>query len=288
LSAIGNKLREGFRLLSWAQYHEAEQKFQKAVTLSKRIHGPYHHETIQGAYGLLETYDLQHRYDDAELLAMDLVQTATTSLGDKHRETLRATSYYAAMVSKQDRWDDAEGIFLVLERDYCELHGKSYHGTLLAMVRRANNMLNRGALPEGINYAQDIFRTFREASELPLPESSSAMEHIWWFKRSCKRWRAAKELLSTLWQLSRDVQGKAHPETLHIMLCLAFWYNHDPELDAQNVLPSKSKRQRGLKVLEEVAELTLGALGRQHVYTTVTNAEIGHFKLLDKYEGTLD
>jgi len=279
LENISETLNYGFRLLSKTQYQEAEQYFKSAVALSKRIHGPSHQDTIRGVYGLLETYDSQHRYDDAELLAMDLAQTTKTSLGNKDKETLRALSYYAAMVSKQNRSDEADAIFSVLERDYCEVHGKSHHGTQLVMVRRASNMLHQRTLQEVRNYAQDIFKWFREASELPLPDNSSAIEHIWWFKRSCKRWRTAEELLSPLWQLSRDIQGEAHPETLCIMLCLAFLYNHDPELEALSLLPSETRRLKGLKMLEEIAAISLRALGRQHVFTTVSNAEINHIRL---------
>jgi hypothetical protein len=279
--SIDNALDAGFLLLSVTQYHEAEQEFKKGVALSKRIHGPCHENTIRGVYGLLEAYDLQHRYDDAELLAMDLVETAKTSFGEKNKETLRALSYYAAMVSKQTRWDDAEEIFSVVERNYNEVCGKTYQGTLLAMVRRANNMLHQGSLREGRNYSDDIFKRLKEASEAPLPYNRDAIHHILWFKRLRKRWNDAEELLSPLWQLSRDVQGEAHPETLTIMLCLANLHNYNRELKEVN---SKAALAKGSRMLEEVAEISLRVLGPQHVFTKVSNAEIKHMTILGRYK----
>jgi hypothetical protein len=279
---IEESLDFGFKSFNESHYQGAEENLKKAVALSKRIQGPFHDDTFRGIFGLLDICDMLHRHDDAELLAMDLVQTAKTGLGEKHGTTLRALSYYATIVSKQNRYHEAEEIFSTLENDQCKVHGRAYHGTLLTMVRRANNMRHLEELQEWKSYSENIFKEFREAFQCPFSDDASAIYHYMWFKRSSEHWTGREEMLSLMWQLSKDVRGEAHTETLRIMLCLAFLYIHDPETERGHLIPSITKRHKALKIVEMVADISSRALRRDNLFTVISNAEIKQIKEWDR------
>ena len=82
--------------------------------LSLRLHcitGKRHPATLQTMNNLANTYKMEGKYMDAELLYIDCLEKMKSALGSNHPDTLQTMNNLANNYSRQDNHEDAEEMY---------------------------------------------------------------------------------------------------------------------------------------------------------------------------------
>jgi tetratricopeptide (TPR) repeat protein len=67
-----------------------------------------HHRTLTTMHNLASIFKSQGRYEDAELLIKQVLQSQEKHLGSEHVSTVITRYYLASIFTSQGRYDDAE------------------------------------------------------------------------------------------------------------------------------------------------------------------------------------
>jgi tetratricopeptide (TPR) repeat protein len=158
------------------------------MKVRKTILGGEHSDTLDGVAMVGLAYNLNGRWDDAEKLFVQVMETSKTKLGVDYPSTLMSMANLASTYRNQGRWDDAEELFVqVMETSKTKL-GVDYPSTLTSMANLASTFWNQGRWDDAVG-----FHAIRHlACRLQYhPEEDIAIRHLapsiecWyiWFSR---------------------------------------------------------------------------------------------------------
>lgn len=195
--------------------------FAQAIKLAERLYHPKDPVTFELICNVMQKYVSQSRYEDAELLGLDLVKKSKAILGETHEYTLKGQHYLSVAMSKEGRWDAAEEILRHLVLSYDKILGETHFMTILSRARRAENMFNLDS-QKGTEYLQKVMDRFETFLDYKSLEKLSANKSVPLLDSKIKRSEGDKEMLSVLADVSRTIKGEGDPGTLLIMLCQSF------------------------------------------------------------------
>lgn len=261
-STIRGRITKGGNAQRNRLHKDAEMEYELAARLSRRIFGSRHMDTLDCDYGLLTAYLSQDRPDEAELLALELVNATKASMHKNTMKPLESVGYRAAILFQENHWSAAERLFADLVGSYDLVMGKAHNDTLHIMGKRAEHILNGKDHQKGYQYAREVLQRF-EDSIADRPDVDACVDkHVAWLKSTRIRWASAEEMLKTLLGLSRSTKGETDPITLLIMFCLVLSYSHKPNFE----------RLEGRAIREEVLEISRRDLGANHRWKVICYA----------------
>ncbi|KAJ5202881.1 hypothetical protein N7449_004960 [Penicillium cf. viridicatum] len=113
-----------------------------------KISGAEDEDTLNSTAMLAEAYRLEGRWEEAEKLEVQVVETRKTKLGVDHPSTLSGMANLASTYSNQGRWEEAEQLEVqVMETSKTKL-GVDHPDTLTSMANLASTYRNQGRWEE--------------------------------------------------------------------------------------------------------------------------------------------
>jgi hypothetical protein len=97
-----------------------------------KILGEEHQEALASTEMLAKGYWLEGRWEEAEQLEVQVMETRKTKLGEDHPDTLSSMANLASTYSKQGRWEEAEQLEVqVMKMSKTKLGRRSSATTIL-------------------------------------------------------------------------------------------------------------------------------------------------------------
>ena len=116
------------------RYNEASNAFSLLVKTLQQVLGEEHPKTLDNMGNLAATYRAQGRLEDAETLALHVLEVETRVLGDKdHPSILSTRDNLAITYYMQGRWKEAEELQLQVMEARLRVFGDEHPRTLISM-----------------------------------------------------------------------------------------------------------------------------------------------------------
>ncbi|KAK3937548.1 hypothetical protein QBC46DRAFT_460804 [Diplogelasinospora grovesii] len=158
------------------------------------------------------------RWEEAEELFVQVMETRKTKLGADHPDTLTSINNLASTLWNQGRWEEAEKLFVqVMETSKTKLRA-DYPDMLMSMANLASTYRKQGRWEE----AEKLFMRVMETSKTKLgadhPSTLTSMANLASTYRNQGRWEEAEKLFMQL--------GADHPDMLTSIANLASTYRN--------------------------------------------------------------
>ncbi|ORY18336.1 hypothetical protein BCR34DRAFT_670856 [Clohesyomyces aquaticus] len=202
------------------------------------------------------------RYNEAEELFVQVMQTRKRVLGEEHLDTLTSMANLASTFWNQGRWKEAEALEAQVMETRKRVLGEEHPDTLTSMANLALTYRNQGRWKE----AKELFVQVMEMRKRVLgeehPETLTSMANLASTYRNQGRWKEAEELEVQVMETSKRVLGEEHLDTLASMANLASTYRNQ----------GRWKEAEELEV--QVMETRKRVLGEEHPDTLTSMANL--------------
>ncbi|KAL2859978.1 purine and uridine phosphorylase [Aspergillus lucknowensis] len=156
-------------------------------------------------------YWSQGRWNEAEKLEVQVMETSKTVLGAEHPDTLSSTANLASTYWNQGRWNKAEKL----------------------MANLASTYWNQGRWNEAEKLFVQVIETSKRVLGADHPDTLSSMANLASTYRNQGRWNDAEKLFVQVMEKRKTVLGAEHPSTLASMHNLAHtWHSQKKTHDA--------------------------------------------------------
>ncbi|PZD25883.1 CDC6, Cdc6-related protein, AAA superfamily ATPase, partial [Pyrenophora tritici-repentis] len=189
----------------------------------------------------------QGRWNDAEKLEVQVMETRKTKLGADHPDTLTSMANLASTYRNQGRWNDAEKLFVqVMETSKTKL-GADHPSTLTSMANLASTYWNQGRWNDAEKLEMQVMETSKTKLGADHPDTLTSMANLASTYRNQGRWDDAEKLEMQVMETRKTKLGADHPSTLTSMANLAstYWnqgrWNDAEKLFVQVMETSKTK-----------------------------------------------
>jgi tetratricopeptide (TPR) repeat protein len=200
------------------------------------------------------------RYEEAEELFLQVMQTTKEVFGNEHPYTMASMGNLASTYRSRGRWSEAEELELqVKETMQRALDGEHPH-TLLSIGNLACTYSHQGRWHEAAELEAQVMQTRKKVLGDEHPHTLLSIGNLASTNMHQGRWREAEGLQVQLIQTMQQVLSHEHPYTLLSMGNLACTYSHQgrwheaAELEAQVMQTRK-------KVLGDEHPHTLASMG---------------------------
>lgn len=120
-----------------------------------KLLGAEDEEALASTTMLAEAYSLEGRWEDAEQLEVQVMETRKTKLGVDHPDTLTSMANLASIYWNQGRWEEAEQLFVqVIETRKTKL-GVDHPNTLTSMANLAYTWKSSGYNTQALDLLRD-------------------------------------------------------------------------------------------------------------------------------------
>ncbi|KAF2680652.1 kinesin light chain [Lentithecium fluviatile CBS 122367] len=185
------------------------------------------------------------RYDEAEELFVQVMETfkrvlgeehpdtltsmanlASTVLGEEHPDTLTSMANLASTYRNQGRWKEAEEL-QAKELGICSrVLGEEHPSMLTSMANLASTFRNQGRWKEAEELELQVMETRKRVLGEEHPDTLTSMANLASTYRNQGRWKEAEELDVQVMETFKRVLGEEHPDTLTSMANLASTYRN--------------------------------------------------------------
>ncbi|KAJ6142476.1 hypothetical protein N7471_001929 [Penicillium samsonianum] len=210
-----------------------------------------HEETIDSTSMLASTYRKQGRWEVAEQLFVQVMETRKMKLGEDHPSTLSSKANLASTYRKQGRWEVAEQLFVqVMETSKMKL-GKDHPDTLTRMANLAMTYRKQGRWEE----AEQLFVQVMETSKMKLgkdhPDTLTSKANLASRYTEQGRWEKAEQLEVQVIETRKIKLGEDHPSTLTSKANLASTYRKQGRWKEAEQLEVRVMETRKMKLGED-------------------------------------
>ncbi|KAJ5827849.1 hypothetical protein N7447_004612 [Penicillium robsamsonii] len=227
-----------------------------------KICGAEDEDTLHSTAMLGVAYRLQGRWEEAEQLELQVMETSKTKLGEDHPDTLTSMANLASTLWNQGRWEEAEQLFIqVMETSKTKL-GAAHPDMLTSMANLASTLWNQGRWEEAEQLELQVMETSRTKLGADHPDTLTSMANLASTYRNQGRWEEAEELELEVMETSRTKLGADHPDTLTSMANLASTYRNQGRWEEAEELEL------------EVMETSRTKLGADHPDTLTSMANL--------------
>ncbi|KAJ5627172.1 hypothetical protein N7528_004599 [Penicillium herquei] len=237
-----------------------------------KMYGADHEEALDSTAMLAEVYELEGRWEEAEQLNVQVLETRKMNLGAEDLSTLKSMTNLALIYSKQGRWEEAEQLNLQVMETRKRKLGADHPDTITSIANLASTLWKQGRWEE----AEQLELHVMEMSKIKLgvdhPDTLISMGNMALTYGKQGRWEKAEQLQLQVVEISKVKLGIDHPDTLNNMgkLALILW-NQDRWEEAEKIqvhVMERSKVKLGvdhpdtLEIMGNLA-LTLWDQGRR-------------------------
>ncbi|KAK3984480.1 kinesin light chain [Cladorrhinum sp. PSN332] len=228
-----NNLASTYR--NQGRWEEAEKLFVQVMEIRKTKFGADHPDTLvtmgnlalaymnQGRLEEAEKLFVQGRWEEAEKLDAQVMETNKTKLGADHPSTLASMNNLALTYTNQGRWEEAEKLFVqVVETNKTKL-GADHPDTLTSMANLALTYRNQGRWEEAEKLDVQVMETRKTKLGADHPDTLTSMNSLSCTWKSQGRHADALALMKDCAQARQRVLGNEHPYTLSSLATVAEW-----------------------------------------------------------------
>ncbi|RII22471.1 hypothetical protein CUC08_Gglean000061 [Alternaria sp. MG1] len=192
------------------------------------------------------------RYEEAEELQMQVMETMKRVLSDEHPDTLTSMANLAATYWNQGRWTEAEELQMQVMETSKRVLSDEHPDTLTSMANLALTYWNQGRWKEAEELQMQVMETRKRVLSDEHPHTLTSMANLAATYRNQGRWKEAEELELQVMETRKRVLSDKHPDTLTSMANLAF------------TLQSQARDEEALALMERCFQLREQVLGKQH------------------------
>ena len=203
------------RLLPHAQY-----------ALSHSLADNDNEERLQLASKCAATLFSDGRYEEAEELEVQVMQTSKRVLSDEHPDTLASMADLAATYTKQGRWEEAEELQVQVMQTRMRVLTNEHPNTLSSMNNLAATYSNQGRWEEAEELQVQVMQTRMSVLTNEHPDTLASMNNLASTYSKQGRWEEAEELEVHVMQASKKVLSDEHPNILASIGNLASTYRN--------------------------------------------------------------
>jgi tetratricopeptide (TPR) repeat protein len=164
------------------------------------------------------------RYEEAEELFVQVMQTRKRVLGDEHSYTLTSMANLASTYRNQGRWKEAEELNVQVMQTRKRVLGDEHPDMLTSMHNLAATYCNRGRWKEAEELQVQVMQARKRVLGDEHPDTLTSMANLTTTYRNQGRWKEAEELNVQVMHAMKRVLGDEHPDTLTSMHNLAATY----------------------------------------------------------------
>jgi tetratricopeptide (TPR) repeat protein len=166
------------------------------------------------------------RYNEAEKLFAEVVETRKRVLGSDHPDTLTSMANLALTYRNQGRWKEAEELGVQVMETRKRALGLEHPDTLTSMANLASTYRNQGRLKEAEELGVQVMETSLRVLGSEHPDTLTSIANLASTYRDQGRLKEAEELEVQVMETSSRVLGSEHPDTLTSMANLASTYRN--------------------------------------------------------------
>ncbi|KAK3353279.1 hypothetical protein B0T25DRAFT_207363 [Lasiosphaeria hispida] len=181
------------------------------------------HEGFAGST-LGRVYYDEGRWDEAEKLEVQVMETHKTRLGADHPDTLSSMANLASTYWNQGRWEEAEKLEVQVMETHKTRLGADHPDTLSSMASLASTYWNQGRWEEAEKLDVQVVETRKTRLGADHPNTLSSMASLASTYRNQGRWEEAEKLGIQVMETYKTKLGADHPDTLSSMANLASTY----------------------------------------------------------------
>ncbi|KAF1346346.1 kinesin light chain 3 [Lizonia empirigonia] len=248
-------------LYSDGRYKAAGELFVQVME-TKRVLGDEHPDTLTSMANLAATYRNQGRWNEAEKLEVQVMETRKRVLGDEHPDMLTSMANLAATYRNQGRWNEAEKLFVQVMETTKRVLGDKHPDTLTSMANLASTYWNQGRWNEAEKLFVQVMETTKRVLGDEHPDTLTSMANLAATYRNQGRWNEAEKLFVQVMETRKRVLGDKHPSTLTSMANLASTYWN------------QGRWNEAEKLFVQVMETRKRVLGDKHPSTLTSMANL--------------
>ena len=187
-----------------------------------------------GKYGvsvLLHSYNIltlaiksTGRYQDAERLEQQVLETVREDLGENHPDTLTIMNNLAMTYYDQGRYEEAEKLQKQAFQIRREVVGETHLHTQISRSNLASIYTEQGQYEEAEKLHKQVFRIEREVLGETHPRTLVSINNLATTYFQQGRFEEAEKLHKQVFRIRREVLGETHPRTLVSINNLATTY----------------------------------------------------------------
>ncbi|EDU51259.1 kinesin light chain [Pyrenophora tritici-repentis Pt-1C-BFP] len=198
------------------------------------------------------------RYEEAEELGVQVMQSRKRVLGHEHPDTLSSMTNLASTYWNQGRWKEAEELGVQVMQSRKKVLGGEHPDMLISMGNLASTYRNQGRWKEAEELEVQVIQSSKRVLGHEHPDtlrSTANLASTYWNQG---RWKEAEELGEQVMQARKRVLGDEHPDTLISMGNLASTYRNQ----------GRWKEAEELEV--QVMQARKRVLGDKHPHTLIS------------------
>ncbi|RYN79403.1 hypothetical protein AA0119_g13528, partial [Alternaria tenuissima] len=179
------------------------------------------------------------RYEEAEELEVQVMETRKRVLSDEHPDTLTSMANLALTYCNQGRWKEAEELQMQVMQTRKRVLSDEHPDMLTSMGNLASTYWNQGRWKKAEELEMQVMETRKRVLSDEHPDTLISMGNLASTYRNQGRWKEAEELEMQVMETMKRVLSDEHPDTLTSManLALTYWnqgrWNEAEELQMQ-------------------------------------------------------
>ncbi len=200
--------------MTQGRFKISEEKVQKAINLRRSYLDLDHLNHLQSVSLLAKIYTLQRRWDEAEQLQVQILETSKRVLKADHPFTLASIGNLAVTYRGQRRWDEAEKLLVQVMETMKRVLKPDRSDMLAIMAELAMIYRNQERWDEAEKLLVQVMKTMKRVLESDHPDTLIIMFHlavIYWSQGRCAE---AIALMRSTVDVQKKVIGEDHPHTV--------------------------------------------------------------------------
>ena len=191
------------------------------------------------------------RWDEAEKLEVQVMETRKRVLKEEHPDTLTSMANLASTYRNQGRWDEAEKLEVQVMETRKRVLKEEHPDTLTSMANLASTYRNQGRWDEAEKLEVQVMETRKRVLKEEHPATLSSMANLASTYWNQGRWDEAEKLEVQVMKTSLRVLREEHPDTLISMNNLAAIYWNQGRWDEAEKLQMQVMKTRKRVLREE-------------------------------------
>jgi tetratricopeptide (TPR) repeat protein len=202
------------------------------------------------------------RYNEAEILFDEMIDTRKRVLGPKHPDTLTSMANLASTYQNQGRWKEAEELFVQIIEMRKRVLGPEHPDTLTSINNLASTYMNQGRWKEAEELGVQVIEMRKRVLGPEHPDTLTSMSSLASTYWNQGRWKEAEELGVQVTETRKRVLGPEHPDMLTSMNNLVLTYKN------------QGRWKEAEKLGVQLTETRKSVLGAEHPDTLTSMANL--------------
>ncbi|KAJ5667624.1 hypothetical protein N7507_003488 [Penicillium longicatenatum] len=227
-----------------------------------KFFGTEDQRTLQTTNLLAAAYRDEGRWQEAEQLLVQVIETRKIKLCENHPDILSSMANLASIYREQGRWKEAELLQMEVMKTRKTKLSEDHPDTLTSMANLASIYWNQGRWEEAEQLEAQVLETRRTKLGEDHPDTLSSIANLASTYREQGRWDEAEQLEVKVIETRKTKLGEKHPDTISSMANLASTYWN------------QGRWEEAARVDVQVMETSKTKLGEDHPFTLTSMANL--------------